>query len=96
MILKLLNVALSTVLNEIGGLGFLSFGLHPLSGIYWAVKEHVSGTGSVPILRCGVGAPILWGPLEKARLNHWRLALSNTPHSRCPCPTPKDGNRSSS
>jgi hypothetical protein len=47
----------------------------------FTIRQHDSGTGSVPVLTCGARAPTLWGSARK------KLASI--------CPTP-DGNRSNS
>jgi hypothetical protein len=36
-------------------------------------KNSVSATGSIVFLRCGVGAPTVWDPLERPNLSHWTV-----------------------
>jgi hypothetical protein len=47
------------------------FGLCPSSGIK---EQSVSGTGPVPVLMCGPGAPTVCGPLDTASLSHHRVS----------------------
>jgi hypothetical protein len=51
-------------------------GLYPSFGILETIIYNVSETGSVSVLRRGEGeTSTLLGPLERASLSHWMLAL---------------------
>jgi hypothetical protein len=66
---------------------YCDFGLCPSSGIPETREYNVSETGSVSVLRWGVGeTPTLLGPLERANLNHWTnpVILSITYHHQNP------------
>jgi hypothetical protein len=52
---------------------YWGFGLCPQSGIVNTSQYIVSKTVSVSILKRGGKAPTLFGPLERANLNHWCL-----------------------